>query len=116
MTNNTKIQTLINTLAKELDQRDEAIARRQRFLHQSALDQNPIDYPALELELAEMKASRSATASALRAARDIRDDEFEVCDFQVLNSDFDYAMASPGQTGRCKLEQAHNAGHDVRTR
>ena len=116
MTNNTKIQTLINTLAKELDQRDEAIDRRQRFLHREALAGNELDYPALEAELNEMKAARAATSSALRAARDIRDDEYEVCDFQVLTSDFDYAMAGEGQTGRCKLEQAHDAGHDVRNR
>lgn len=117
MTNNTKIQTLINQLAKELDTLTDDIERRRKFLDANCeLDDFAEQMEALEAELDILDGKRTILSSALSTARDIRDDEFEVCDFQVLKSDFDFAMAGSGQTGRCKLEQAHNGGHDVRTR
>lgn len=36
------------------------------------------------------------------------------CNTQILTSDFDYAMASPGQNGKCKLLADHEGNHDVR--
>ena len=36
------------------------------------------------------------------------------CNFQVLTSDFDFAMASPSQDGKCKRLEGHDGNHDVR--
>lgn len=36
------------------------------------------------------------------------------CDEQILTTDFDYAMASPGQDGKCKRLKDHAGNHDVR--
>lgn len=37
-----------------------------------------------------------------------------ICGHQVLTSDFDFAMATPGQDGKCKRLLGHPANHDVR--
>jgi hypothetical protein len=42
--------------------------------------------------------------------------EPERCGVQVLKTDFDFAMASPGQDGKCKLDVNHEGIHDVRHR
>lgn len=36
------------------------------------------------------------------------------CGVQVLTADFDFAMAGPGQDGKCKRAAGHDGNHDVR--
>lgn len=40
--------------------------------------------------------------------------EKNICNERVLWSDFDFAMAGPGQNGRCKRVEGHEGNHDVR--
>ena len=40
--------------------------------------------------------------------------EGKECGVQVLTTDFDFAMASPGQDGKCKKLEGHTSNHDVR--